>query len=522
VENLAKQQPLLSDPRIINMAAVDLDFFCHTFFPRAFRGKSPDFAGRLDAALENPLHRLLNLRVFRGGAKTTKLRGFMARRLAYGTSRTILYIGASEGHATRSVQWLRGQIDAKMGKDGVKRATPYAQTFGLVPGKKWQEQEIEVVQQVPRADGTFLERNYWIMGVGITGSIRGINFDDYRPDLIILDDVLTDENAATPAQRESVNNLIMGAILNSLAPATEEPNAKLVMLQTPLDGDDASARAEQSSEWHTEVFSCWTPETEDLPIGSQKSSWESRYPTETLTKQKRAAIAENRYSIFAREMEVRLVAAETRSFVPQWLRKYDEPPREGVCVMSIDPVPPPSEAQLKKGLKGKDYEAISIVARSKGHYYLLDYAINRGHDPSWTSAKFFEFIFRYRPQCCVLSLVAAERYLKWFLEQEMARKRTYLALKEAPIGKVSKFNRITAAIHGAANQGRLWCSPQHAEFILQFESFGIGYKGHDDLLESVSNGVAELSNPFLELVAEGKDPLSDEGMEDFPLAHACP
>ena len=225
----------LTPEEMIHLCAVDNDFFCHTFFPEAFRSSSPPYAARLDRALNDPKIRLLNARVFRGGAKTTLLRAFAAKRIAFGTSRTILYIGASEGHATRSVQWLRGKIEPKLGGDGVYRATPFAHTFGLKPGKKWQEHEIEIVQSVPKRDGTTEERNFWVMGVGITGSIRGINFDDYRPDLIILDDVITDESASTAPQRDKLADLIMGAIKNSLAPATEEPNAKLVMLQTPLD-----------------------------------------------------------------------------------------------------------------------------------------------------------------------------------------------------------------------------------------------------------------------------------------------
>ena len=514
----AKPLPLTTE-EMIHLSAVDNDFFCHTFFPEAFRSSSPPYAARLDRALNDPKVRLLNARVFRGGAKTTLLRAFAAKRIAFGTSRTILYIGASEGHATRSVQWLRGKIEPKMGGDGVFRTTPFAHTFGLKPGKKWQEHEIEIIQSVPRKDGTTEERNFWVMGVGITGSIRGINFDDYRPDLIILDDVITDESASTAPQRDKLADLIMGAIKNSLAPASEEPNAKLVMLQTPLDSDDASARAERSSEWHTEMFGCWTPETSEARVEDQESAWPERFPSATLRAEKLAAIMDNRYSIFAKEMEVKLVAAEQLTFRPNWLRRYSEKPKVGTCVMSIDPVPPPSELQISRGMKGKDYEAISIVARGKGEYFLLDYAVNRGHSPTWTAAKFFEFIQRYRPQCCVLSLVAAERYLKWFLEKEMSRRQIFLPLKEAPIGKAAKFQRIAAALSGVASQGKLWCSDHHAEFILQFESFGFGYRGNDDLIESVANGVAELTNPYLELVAENYE---FDDLEEFPLLRQCP
>jgi hypothetical protein len=505
----------ISQAELLQLCAVDADFFARQFFPKAFRDPSPECDLAVWSALDNPNYRLLNLKIARGWAKTTKLRVWSARRIAFGVSRTILWVGASEGHATRSVQWLRAAIEPRIGQDGTATATPFAQTFGLRPGRKWQESEIEIFHGVD-------QHPIWVLGVGITGNIRGINFDDYRPDLIILDDPITDESAATASQRQKLTDLIMGAVANSLAPRTEEPNAKLVMLQTPLDAEDASGKAEASQEWHTEAFGCWTKATEELRIDDQESSWPSRYPSTDLRQQKRAAIEENRYSIFAREMECKLVAAETLSFRPNWLRKYDEPPKIGTCVISVDPVPPPSEIQLAKGLKGKDYEAISVVGRANGEYYLLDYAVSRGHEPEWTAARMFEYMLRYRPICCVLSLVAAERYLKWYLEKEMTRRRLYLPLKESPIGGKSKFTRILAALNGVGSAGKLWCSKEHTEFILQFEGYGVGSKGHDDLLESVANGVAELTSPYLELTAEGRELLDDSDIEDFDRLAVCP
>ena len=501
-------QPTMAE--LIQLCAVDNELFNHTFFPSAARMKSPLFAERLNNALDNPNYHFLNLKIFRGGTKTTRLRMFAGKRIAYGISRTILYVGASEDHAKRSISWLRNLLEPKMGGDGVERKSPYAETFQLTLAKKG-ENEIRIEHGVDKHD-------VWVVGVGITGNIRGINFDNYRPDLILLDDVITDESAATPAQREKLSDLIMGAVANSLRSRVEEPNAKLVMLQTPLDADDASGRAERSTEWHTEAFGCWTEDTKDLPVDQQESSWPEMFPTETLRKQKTAAVADNRYSVFAREMECKLVSVETSLFHRRWLRTYDQAPAIGTCVIAVDPVPPPSPTQMAKGLKTKDFEAISVVARSKGDYYLLDYALHKGHEPDWTTAKIFEFVRRYRPQAIVLETVAAQRYLKWFLEKEMSRKRVYVPIKEVVIGGNSKFARINAALSGVASQGKLYVSAQHTDFITQFESYGVGYKGNDDLLESVANGVAELTNPYLELVAEDFEDITEE----WPGAAACP
>ncbi|NJN71039.1 MAG: hypothetical protein HC801_12740, partial [Nitrospira sp.] len=103
------------------------------------------------------------------GGKTSLLRLFAARNIAYATSRTILYIGKSEPHALRSVGWLRRQIETN---------ARYAATFGLVPARPWGDSHICISHEIDR---TYIN----VLGLGITGSVRGLNIDDYRPDLII-------------------------------------------------------------------------------------------------------------------------------------------------------------------------------------------------------------------------------------------------------------------------------------------------------------------------------------------------
>src|SRR5687767_9692013 len=171
---------------VVRLGAVDSEFFCQTFFPKTFRQTSPPFSRRIWNALESPAHRLVNVQSFRGSAKTTRLRAFALKRVAYRLSRTVLFLAASEPKASQSIQWVRAQIERNALLTGA---------FGLEKGVKWHETELEIRSTV---DGT----TSWIKGAGISSSIRGINFDDYRPDLIILDDVIDDENALTLEGRE--------------------------------------------------------------------------------------------------------------------------------------------------------------------------------------------------------------------------------------------------------------------------------------------------------------------------------
>jgi len=497
---------------LVNLCAVDDGLFAKTFFPHAARQPSPPMHGEVDAKLNDPRSRLLNLLLPRDFAKTTKLRIFTAKRIAYGLSRTILYVGASEGHATRSIQWLRSRIEPKRGATGSAVPELLAQVFDLKPGKKWTDTELEIFH------GTDV-KPIWVLGAGITGNIRGINFDDYRPDLIVLDDILTDENAASKEQREKIADLVMGALRNSLAPASEMPNAKLAMLNTPQNADDVSSRAEKDREWTTVRFSCWTKETEDLPVDAQVSAWPERHPTETLREEKRAAVAANRLSVFVREKEVRIVSKESCMFRSEWLQYYNSAPGSGITVLAIDPVPPPSAAKEKRrDVISTDFEAQSVWRRYGDKFYLLEYSLMRGHQPGWTLAKFFELATRWRINSVSVEGVAYQKVLKWILEQEMTRRQQWFTINTFDDIR-SKPVRINSILAGPASSGRLCVRPEHGEFVTQFSEYP--NLEHEDLLDSSAIAVSALSKPWMDVVDE-RGFIDNKNVPKLKLVRSCP
>jgi len=503
------QQTTISRDELVKLCATNSELYARTFFANAFRKPSPSFARDIWAPLEDPGVRLVNLVCFRGSSKTTRLRTFASKRIAYGISRTVLYIGASEKDAIRSIQWLRTQVE---------RNSLWSQCFGLEPGRKWEETQLEIRHKV-------FGHTAWALAAGITGSLRGINFDDYRPDLIIVDDPQTDEMAATLEQREKVTDLLLGAVKNSLAPTSDEPNAKLAMAITPQHPNDVSQQALGDSQWTSRVFPCWTKETLDLPIEQQLSSWEEQFPTINLREDKRAALARNRLSIFSREMECRLISSELAQFRPTWLNIREFPnsgPKGCFAVLGVDPVPPPSERQMQKGLQGKDWEAQYVWGRHRGDYHLLDYARNRGHEPSWSVATALGLARKWRVARIVVDAVAYQRTLKWFLEQEMRRRGIYYSV--VPLDdKMAKFARITNVLSGLATAGKLFIGPEHTIFAEQFAAYGPTYSGIDDDLDASAIALQDLSSPFLErLDAGGGVEMLDEDVEEFPMIARCP
>jgi hypothetical protein len=360
---------------------------------------------------------------------------------------------------------------------------PWAQTFGLSKGSKWLGTEVEIVQRCPGSDAP--RTSIWLLALGYEGSVRGINLDDWRPDLIIVDDVVR-ETAASPAERKKQEELIMGAIYYSLAPETEAPYATLAMLNTPQHLEDVSMKASESSLWMTERFSCWTDETQNEPnVDRQESRWPERFPSETLRREKKAALAEKRSSIWYREKEVRIIAPETCSFDMNWLRFYElVPPREEmITCIGIDPVPKPTERQIQTGLHDKDYEVIFVMGLWKNFLIVLEYFEGKGHEPDVTLKEFFRLALKWRPLSVEVDATAYQSTLSWLLSQAMKQQGRYYVVNEIT-DKRSKFHKITDEFSGISSHGGLMVRKEHTSFIQQFRDYP--NTAFDDVLDAAA------------------------------------
>ena len=474
------------DPKeLISLCAVDSELFCRTFFPKAFRQESPTFAPDFWRPLDDPDKHFVSLLMFRGSSKTTRLRAFIAKRIAYGISRTVLYVCASQAKARANIRWLKRQIEYN---------TTFSATFDLRKGSKWSDDEIEIHHGIE-------DHPITVSAFGIEGPVRGINFDDYRPDLIAVDDVLDEENSATKDQRDKMESLIFGALLNGLAPVSEAPDAKFVTLNTPLNREDYSIKAKEDPSIVTVEFSCWSKETRDLPLDQQESSWPARWTSVELRAKKRQYLHRNQLSIWLREMEVTVVSRERSVFRADWLHPWETLPRVLTHVLVIDPVPPPSAVAVKQGKIDGDFEALGVVGVGQGRYFVREVSVNRGHDPGWTISEFFRLCRKYRMQRVIVETVAYQRVLKWILSEAMKREKTYYRIDEYNDASRSKYNRIVDSLNGPASEGVLFIPPPNdiqsvsegmMMFIQQFNDYS--QVNHDDALEVVAIGVAALAN----------------------------
>lgn len=465
----------VSIPELVELCAADDQLFCKTFFPKTFRQDFPAFDEEVTEKLENPEKRYVGLKMFRGSAKTTRLRKFVAKRVAYAMSNTILFVGNAQKHAGYSLKWLRKQVENN---------EFFARTFGLIPGDAWNDEHITIIHRV---NGRAIN----ILALGITGQIRGINLDDFRPDLIVIDDPDNEETTNTPDQREKTSNLVFGALQNSLVPPTENPTAKMVILQTPFNSFDLISTCEKSPAWDVSTHGCFD--------GSGKSTWESRYPTEFLQQEKAEYVRLNKLSIWMREMECKIVSQESASFDVSWLKYWDANglPSGLTKIIAIDPASSES--------KDADDQVIGVVGFKGRDIYLCEYTAEKGETPEAAALTFISYLARHTIHRAAVESIAYQRVLAWFIERVMRQQKRWVVIDQVQ-DKRKKSDRIIQALRGPAANGHLYVSAKHSKFIEQFVSYRPNVDMHDDVLDMVAMAITSHKGYSL-----------DDGEDDLPM-----
>lgn len=454
----------------VALGAESLILFGNLFLPKTFRQKSPKFHHDIGNQLYSD-SRKNELLCFRGSAKTTLLRTFALQRAAYGISRTIMYTSSSQGHAIHSIRWLKKQVETNT------RLSP----FGLRPGSKWTDEWIEIVHGV---EGYSIN----VFAVGITGQTRGFNLDDYRPDLIIGDDILDEENSATKEQRGKVEDRLFGSLMNSLAPASEAPRAKAIIAQTPFNNNDVSMKISKDEQWNTRVYSCFDE------MG--KSRWEERFSTETLQAEKASYMARGMYRIWMREMECQVVVSEDKALDATKLRYWTTLPPGLRKVITIDPASSDSPKA--------DQHVVMVVGALGSDFFVCAYDAAQGITPDKASSKFFEYSINFAPiSRAGVETTAYQRVLKWHLEQEMTKRRIWVPIQ--PLQPTErKANRIIFAIAGLLNYGHLYVHESMATLVEQLDEYDPEDKdAADDILDALAMGIVML-NPALQTLRGGQ------------------
>lgn len=381
--------------------------FGQTYFPEHFPSIHPDLHTDMLSIMASSRKRKA-IAVPRGHAKSTVV-GFLLTlyRICFQQRKFIVIVSDSEDKAKTFVMRIRAELEfnKKLSRDftqnGSFKSTDWAKTDFIT------------------------STGIRILAKGAGQSIRGELHLDTRPDMIVLDDIETDENAG----KEEIINYLLTNVIPSVNRMGEY---EICYVGTIIKDMSALHRMLINPEWASAKWEAQDENGEMIaPMLLPRNEYESS---------KRLYKAMGKMSLFYAENHNNpMVADEDMTFKKEYFQYYDELPDNLRYFIAYDPAMPPSG---RTKIKRVDRSAIVVLATdSRQNWYVVKIFANRD-TPSKNRELLFKLALKYRPQVVWMETIAAQRAMYMEIKNEMKNKIIKFPFREIPSHQGSKEARI--------------------------------------------------------------------------------
>lgn len=148
----------------------------------------------------------------------------------------------------------------------------FINVFGRIKMIKSSENEGLWIFDMPRAG--LPPKRCMLRGLGQGQQMRGINIDNQRPDIAVVDDVEDNENTDSPQQQKKLDKWMFGPFLKALA-----RKKKILWLGNMLAKTSLLARLSRNPRWNPVVFGCLV---KDSATGQLRPLWPGKWTVEAL------------------------------------------------------------------------------------------------------------------------------------------------------------------------------------------------------------------------------------------------
>ena len=338
----------------------------------------------------------------RGFSKSTICSRFFPLWLAcYGHKKDIFLVSATVSLAKENLRMIRNELE---GNERIIK------DFGELKSDKWTEEQLVLT------NGTIIRAK----GQGF--QIRG-----FRPDLIVCDDLESDDIVASKEQREKLENWFFRTLIPTL-----KPDQGLVYIGTKLHQFALIAKLEEKPEFISNTYRALT---------DGKSIWEQMWPTARLIELKREI---GTYA-FESEYQNNPLSLKEQPIKPHYLDGVKATGDRLVRCMAIDPAISEKESA--------DYRAISIFDRTEDDYFkeVITEKGRWGIDEQ--VEKILDMYVRYNPERVLIEEVAFQKVMSHLITKRARERGIYIPITRAELGvgknkrPKDKMTRLLQIIH---------------------------------------------------------------------------
>jgi predicted phage terminase large subunit-like protein len=463
----------------LERAKRDFWFFCYHYLPHYFSSKPAEyhkllveiinaesvskeqierlkgFVNKKYHSLIKPIPKLEGLVDVepREHAKSTRMSlAYPLWRVLTGKSRFILLMSASQEMANLFLENIKAELEEN---------ERLIEDFGEQKGEKW------------KSDFIVLKNGSAIVSKGAGSSMRGIRYRQHRPDLVIADDIMKDELANSPTQREKLYRWFKRVVM------ALGKDAFIVVVNTIFHNDDLPSRLLKEIEEGS--LPGWLGLRFSAILESGEPLWKERWSLKDLEKKKLALGTVH----FSTEYLNEPLSDEDMVFNPEWFQYYEpseitEKLSKGKLevIMAVDPA---------TGKATGDYSAIVTVGKDKetGILYVLDAFGEKISDLKLID-KIIEKYLAFKPRRIIFEEVVFQEIYKNQVMREASKRGIYLPIKGVK-PKISKELRIQK-LSPLVENGLLRFKKNQKLLIEQLIEFPKG--AHDDLPDALAFAVS--------------------------------
>lgn len=254
---------------------------------------------------------------------------------------------------------------------------------------------------------------------GAQSGIRGVKIFGKRPQLAIVDDILSDKNAKSDGIIESINDTLYKGIDQALDPLQR----KIVYAGTPFNEGDPLYVAIESGGWQCAVF----PICEKFPCTREefRGSWVERFTYDHILAQYNALKAADQLPAFYQELMLQINSAENKLVDEadiNWFNRSDIFANKDRYYFYITTDFATSSA------KSSDNSSISVWAvNSKGYHFWVD-GILRQQTMDHNINDLFRLARKYSPKSVGIEINGQQAAFIPWIKRQMVQEDTFFTL----------------------------------------------------------------------------------------------
>lgn len=363
-------------------------------------------------------------------------------------------------------------------------------------------------------------RKFIVKGYGAKTGVRGAKELGIRPQLAVLDDLVSDEDARSETVIAAIEDTVHKAIEHAMHPTRR----RIIWSGTPFNARDPLYKAVESGAWKVNV----NPVCEKFPCTREefKGAWPDRFSYDVVMAKYVKAVKAGKIKAFNQELMLRIMSDEDRVIDDDDIRWYNHAlvlknlAKYNIYITTDFAVSEKESA---------DYSVISVWALNAiGQWYWVDGICER-QPLSKSIADLFRLVQRYKPISVGVEVTGQQQGFVSFIQEKMLERNCWFVLESRGNGgtagirpTTNKFQRFMA-IEPWFKAGLMHFPESRKMDIVLLEAVdeltlvsSSGFRSkHDDFIDTISMlGLMQTWRPSVEADAGYRDESGIWGWEE--------